>query len=364
MAEQPDKEAKTEEATQRRVEEAVGKGNTPVSREVGPFASILGIVVALPVAQQMYWNEGAASLGRLFDRAADLRLNMAEDAMLVIAATGQTAAKLAAVPLLTLMIFGILAAMLQNSVRLAGDRIKPDLSRISLGKGLKRLFGVQNAIDFLKTILKFGVMATVVIGFLLQNSATVLNAVLLNPRDLPAAISLHASNLIIAVACILAVVVAADVLWSRFKWHFDLRMSRQEIKDEQKQAEGDPIIRARQRSLARDRSRRRMMAAVPRATVVIANPTHYAVALRYVREESATPIVIAKGLDNIAIKIRELAEAHDIPVIEDKALARSLYAVVVPDRPIPPEFYKAVAEIVLFLMSRHSAAPAALTRGA
>ena len=150
----------------------------------------------------------------------------------------------------------------------------------------------------------------------------------------------------------LAALVVADLLWTRLKWHFDLRMTKQEVKDEQKQAEGDPIVRARQRSLARDRARRRMMAAVPRATVVIANPTHYAVALRYVRGEEATPFVLAKGLDNLALKIREIAEAHDIPVIEDRALARSLYEAVSLDRPIPTEFYRAIAEIILYLMSR------------
>jgi flagellar biosynthesis protein FlhB len=155
----------------------------------------------------------------------------------------------------------------------------------------------------------------------------------------------------------LAAIVAADVVWSRIKWRMDLRMSKQEIKDEHKQAEGDPLMRARRLSLARDRSRRRMLAAVPRATVVIANPTHYAVALRYVRGDHAAPVVVAKGLDHIALKIREIAESHEIPVVEDKALARSLYDAVTLDRPIPPEFYKAIAEIILFLMSQSAAGP-------
>jgi len=141
-------------------------------------------------------------------------------------------------------------------------------------------------------------------------------------------------------------------------------MSKQEVKDEHKQNEGDPLVRAKRLSLARDRARRRMLTAVPKATLVIANPTHYAVALRYISGDSGAPMVVAKGLDNIALKIREIAEANDIPVIEDKALARSLYAAVSLDRPIPPEFYKAVAEIILYLMSRSAAPIAPLPRGA
>src|SRR5690606_8189414 len=126
----------------------------------------------------------------------------------------------------------------------------------------------------------------------------------------------------------------------------------QELKDDLKETEGNPIVRSRMRSLARERSRRRMMAAVPRATLVVTNPTHYAVALRYVREEGGAPRVLAKGRGFIALRIREIAEKHEIPIIEDKQLARSLYKKVAIDQMIPPEFYKAVAQIVYFVMTR------------
>jgi flagellar biosynthetic protein FlhB len=129
-------------------------------------------------------------------------------------------------------------------------------------------------------------------------------------------------------------------------------MTKQEVKDEMKNIEGDPLIKARMRSLALDRRRRSMLAAVPKATLVIANPTHYAIALRYVREEGGAPRVIAKGADLIALMIRQIAEQHDIPVVEDKALARSMYDAVEVDRMIPPEFYKAVAELVHILYLR------------
>ncbi len=149
-------------------------------------------------------------------------------------------------------------------------------------------------------------------------------------------------------------VASADLVWSRLLWRRDHRMSKHEVKEELRQAEGDRMIKARLRSLRLDRSRKRMLSAVPRATMVVANPTHYAVAMRYVRSEGGAPIVLAKGVDLIALKIRAIAEAHDIPVVEDKPLARSLYAAVEVERPIPAEFYRAVAEIVHLIQQRKS----------
>ena len=143
------------------------------------------------------------------------------------------------------------------------------------------------------------------------------------------------NRLLSSLAVAVLVLVAADIVWSRLFWHRELKMTRQEIKDELKQADGDPIVKARQRSLARDRMRKRMIAAVPKATMVIANPTHYAVALRYVREEGGAPLVVAKGQDLIALKIREIAVQHGIPIVENKALARSLYRSAEVDKMIP-----------------------------
>ena len=164
----------------------------------------------------------------------------------------------------------------------------------------------------------------------------------------------------LAVKTIAAVLVAtlavagADLVWSRILWRRDNRMSRHEVKEELKQAEGDRLVKARLRSLRLHRSRKRMLSAVPRATMVIVNPTHYAVAMRYVRAEGGAPIVLAKGVDLIALKIRAIAEAHDVPVVEDKPLARSLYTTVEVERPIPAEFYRAVAEIVHLVQQRKS----------
>jgi flagellar biosynthesis protein FlhB len=180
----------------------------------------------------------------------------------------------------------------------------------------------------------------------------VMNAVYTDPTAIPELALSLALHLLGAVSVATVVIVAADIVWTRVNWRQELRMTRQEIKDEHRQSEGDPLMKSRLRSLARDRARRRMMAAVPRATLVIVNPTHYAVALRYMRAEGGAPLVVAKGLDLIALKIREIAEEHDITVVEDKPLARSLYDAVEVDQMIPPEFYKAVAEIIHYFQGR------------
>jgi flagellar biosynthetic protein FlhB len=167
-----------------------------------------------------------------------------------------------------------------------------------------------------------------------------------DPGDLPSIIMREIVELLLLLFVATAVLLVADLFYTRFSWFEKLRMSRDELKREVKEMEGDPILKARLRSIALDRNRRRMMAQVPKATLVIANPTHFAVALRYVREEGGAPMVVAMGQDLIALKIREIAEASNIPVFEDKALARSLYQSVKVDQMIPPAFYKAVAELI------------------
>ena len=364
MAEQPDKESKTEEATPRKIEEAIKKGNTPVSREIAQFASILAIAACVPIVVQAFGSNLLGSLIAFVERPYDFRLNAGADAIMLLAAVGKAATAVLALPLFVLMVFGIFVSVLQNPLRMVGHRIKPEMSRLSPMKGFTRMFGAQGLVEFMKSVFKLTILSVCAIFFLLNYKADLVNAILLEPAALPQALARQMLNVLIAVGLSLAGIVVADLLWSRFKWRKDLRMSKQEIKDEHKQSDGDPLLKARRLSLARDRARRRMLSSVPKATVVIANPTHYAVALRYVSGDAGAPMVVAKGMDNIALKIREIAEANDIPVIEDKALARSLYAAVSLDRPIPPEFYKAVAEVILYLMSRSAAQAAPLPRGA
>jgi flagellar biosynthetic protein FlhB len=348
----PDKESKTEEATEKKIRDALEKGNVPFSKEAGTFASLGGILVIASFFLVSNITHLKLTLERFIDNPAGWSLENGADVVQLFRAIGHDAAHLLVPVIVILGIAGLASSFLQNPPQLVYDRIEPKLSRISLSSGWKRLFSAQAQVEFLKALVKFVLVGFVGILILRSGQQDVVKAMFMEPGAVPELARTMVVKLLAAMIVATVLLVAADLVWSRVFWQRELRMTRQEVKDEHKQMDGDPILKARMRSLARDRSRRRMMAAVPRATVVIANPTHYAVALRYVREESSAPMVLAKGQDLIALKIRHIAEENGIPVIEDKLLARSLYENVQVDRAIPQEFYKAVAEIILFLMVR------------
>lgn len=363
MAEQQDKESKTEEATEKKLRDAVEKGNVPFSKEAASFASLGGILTITGLFLAGNVTHLRLTLERFIDNPGGWSLENGADVVQLFHAIGLDVAQLFVPIILILAVTGIASSCLQNPPQIVFDRIQPDPSRISVVAGWRRLFSAQAQVEFLKAAFKFGVIAFV--GFLILRAARgdVVKAMFMEPGSIPELVRTLVMKLLGALLIATIVLAAADLVWSRVHWHQELRMTRQEVKDELKQMQGDPILKARMRSLARDRSRRRMIAAVPKATVVIANPTHYAVALRYVREESGAPMVIAKGQDLIALKIRQTAEEHGIPVVEDKLLARSLYESVEVDKLIPPEFYKAVAEIILFLMVRGGNAASRAMKG-
>jgi flagellar biosynthetic protein FlhB len=214
------------------------------------------------------------------------------------------------------------------------------------------MFGVQGWVEFLKSLAKLGFAIAVLSFTLSQDHRKLLAGMITNPLEFAMVIRGISVDILVAIVFVMALIAGADLVWSRFNWKQEMRMSKQEIKDEFKQSEGDPIVKSRLRSLARDRARRRMMTAVPRATLIIANPTHFSIALKYVREEDSAPLVLAKGQDLVALKIREIAREHNIPIFEDVALARSMYKQVSVDSVIPSQFYQAVAELVRVVYSK------------
>lgn len=352
MAEEADRESKTEEASPRRIEEALRKGNTPFSREVGNFTILLAVGLVLPVCAALAARQLIPVLSYFIDRPHEFDLATGESAV-ILAWNVLGLSALAAGPLLlTLVVIGILSSVMQNVPRIALNRIKPDISRVSLSQGLSRIWGPHGRTEFYKLLGKIAIMVALFYLLIKAGTQRVAGYLQVVSGDLPSILVSELSGVFIAAGSCAAALAVADVIWTRWKWRIELRMSLHELKEEQRQADGDPMVRARQRSLARDRARRRMITAVPRATLVLVNPTHYAVALRYVQGEPGAPLVLAKGLDHLALQIRRIAEENKIPVIEDRALARSLYDVVKTDRPIPPEFYRAIAEIILLLMAR------------
>lgn len=356
MSEKPDKESKTEEATEKKIRDSVQKGQLPFAKEVPVFASFLAICVFMIFFAQDSAFRLAGFLSTFIERSEEWALATEHDAMLLYRHVFLEIARVLAVLMALLVFAGISASVLQNIPRFVIDRVQPKLSRVSLKEGWTRLFGAKGFAEFAKSLGKL-IFAGAVLALGMQEAKNLLlSGMFTQPEAFMAVVREIAIQIVVAIALIMLLIAGVDILWSRHHWHQDLRMTRQEVKDEIKQTDGDPIMKARMRSLQRDRARRRMMAEVPKATLVIANPTHYAIALRYVREENAAPIVIAKGLDLVALKIREIAEANDIPVFEDVTLARSMYGQVSVDSMIPPEFYQAVAELVRVVYARQAPA--------
>ncbi|MFG1417302.1 flagellar biosynthesis protein FlhB [Xanthobacter sp. V0B-10] len=352
MAEDQDKESKTEEASEKKISDAMEKGNVPFSREATLFASLLGILACLAFFVAAPSRLLTEDLARLIDDPGGFRLEHGSDAIELLWDTLMVAGRFLTPMIIILGIAGVVASALQNVPSLVLERITPKWDRVSPASGFKRLMGIQGQIDFGKSLFKLLAVGFVAGLVLYWEEHRVVDAMLTDPLRLPSAVLELAMRLVSAVCVATIVLVGADLVWSRFHWKAELRMTRQEVKDEVKQSEGDPMVKARMRSIQRQRARQRMMGAVPKATVVIANPTHYAIALKYDRDLGGAPLVVAKGLDLVALKIREIAQQHAIPVVEDRALARAMYDAVEVDQWIPREFYRPVAQVLHFIYSK------------
>lgn len=352
MAENDDKDSKTEEATEKKIRDSLEKGQVPHSREAATFASMLAVLIGILFLLRDNVLALKFALVPFIEDPGSISLRNGADASTLIGVVVWEAAKVVGPVVFVMMLAGVAANVMQNQPRLVPHRIRPKLNRISVFSGWTRLFGLKGQVEFLKSVSKLVIVGAAGYAALGPSHQELVDALFMETSAIPGLMQDLILRFLTAVVVATGVLVAADLVWSRFSWQRDLRMTKQEVKDEHKQTEGDPMVKMRLRSLQRDRSRKRMIDAVPRATLVVTNPTHYAVALRYVREEGGAPVVLAKGKDLIALKIRFVAEEHEIPVYEDRALARSLYASVEVDKMIPPEFYKAVAGIILFLSQR------------
>lgn len=353
------RESRTEEPTEKKVNDALERGETPLSREAALFSSAAAALLVCVFLGRSAIASLELLLRRLLDGAGGFALRGGADAATLLVLVSWETFKILIPPLAVFAAAGILASALQNSPRVVFARIEPKFSRVSLKEGWQRLVSARSLAEFLKGVFKLGSIGAIAASVLNWGRNKIVDAMGVPQEALPELILSVATKLLSVVCAASVVLLVADLVWTRVQWRRGLRMTKQEVKDEFKEAEGDPIRKAKLRSLAQDRLRKSMIAAVPKATLVIANPTHYAIALRYVKEEGGAPLVLSKGRDLIALKIRETAERHSIPVVEDKALARSMYDAVEVDQPIPPQFYKAVAELIHYLYARSAARAAA-----
>ena len=346
MSDDQDKDSKTEAPSEKKISDAAEKGNVPFSREATMFASTLAIYIFFV----FFLTDGVATLTEalkdIFEQPEAWRLENATDVVALITHLIWKSTALVVPVFVLLIVFGVGASIFQNLPLPVLDRIQPKLNRVSPMAGLKRIFGIQGLVEFGKSLFKIIIVSVVVVLVLWNDYFATLDLMFSDPVTMFSTMASDLNEIMIVILLSTAVLAIADLFWSRHHWYTELMMTKQEVKEEMKQAQGDPIVKSRLRSMQRDRARKRMISSVPRATLVIANPTHYAVALRYVREESDAPIVVAMGQDLVALKIREIAEKNGVPVFEDPPLARSMFAQVSVDSVIPPVFYKAVAELI------------------
>ncbi|MGI9355222.1 MAG: flagellar biosynthesis protein FlhB [Rhizobiaceae bacterium] len=352
MSDNEDKDSKTEEPTPKKIQDAQEKGQTPVSRELPLLTSLVCFTLYLPFAGGDLLRTLGNRLAHFLERASEVGIDTAADANGIFVIVASDIALLIAPLLLILMAGGVISSIVQNEPRLVLDRVNPKASRISVVKGWTKLFGRQGLVEFLKNLVKLGFAGSIVFIVLYNAPGQLLNGMFQHPLSFGQSTKSLIEKLLITVSLVMAVVAAADLLWSRFHWKHGLRMSRKEVADELKQTEGDPILKARIRSVARDRSRQRMMEAVPTATMIITNPTHISVALRFDETIDEAPVVVAKGQDLIALTIRKIAAENSIPMFERVELARALNKTVSVDQAIPESFYVAVAELIRIIYNR------------
>ncbi|HXR85650.1 MAG TPA: flagellar biosynthesis protein FlhB [Stellaceae bacterium] len=347
MAEERDSGQQTEEPSQRKLQQARRRGQVAQSREVNTWFMLMagtGIVLFIgPTA--------ATSIAATLRAFLTLQHYLGRDGVrwdAIQATIGQIAFVLL-LPLLVVVAAAAGGTLLQIGLVFATEKLGFDLSRISPLAGFKRLFSPRSAIEFFKSMAKVAAVSAVAGWMALPSLATLAHMVREPAELMPHELYNLILRLLFGVLAVVTVLALFDYGYQRFSFLRSMRMSKQEVKEENKQAEGDPVIRARLRAIRMNRARKRMMAAVPKASVVITNPTHYAVALQYDMGDSGAPKVVAKGADLVALKIREIATEHDVPIVENPPLARALYAGVEIDREIPPEHYKAVAEIISYV---------------
>lgn len=343
---------KTEPATPKRKEEARREGRIAVSRDVSTAAVLLGgigfLAALIPVGMRRMTDITRQGLTFSFDQQVLSALTV-EHIHTVIIQSGTSLLTLILPILLGIAVIGTGVSFAQTGFLWRPNALQLDFSRLSPLKGLSRLASLRSVMELVKGLLKILIITGAGL-FVMQTDLLQVPALI----EFDLGTALHVAGRLalksaLAVSGAIALLAALDYGYQRYEWERSLRMSKDEIKEEHKAAEGDPLIRSRVRAAQRDLSRKRMMAAVKTADVVVTNPTHLAVALKYDATKMAAPFVVAKGAGFVAERIRELARHHGVAVVENKFVARTLYKLVDIGKAIPADLYRAVAEILAFV---------------
>ena len=353
MADDNDPESKTEDATPRKLEEARRKGDVAKSPDVAQALSLMGATAVIVIGGSYFTTTMAEGLLPFIADSNRMRGGLEAGAGIEIA----THALWVAAPLLgAVMLATILGGVGGNVAQIggivfSGDKVAPKWSKLSPMEGFKRIFGPDGLMHFLQTLIKLIAVGVICWAVMkphmreFENMAATSPATILPlARDLM--IALMSSALVF-----MGATAGADFIWQKIRFAKRMRMTKEEVKEDFKQSEGDPHIKAKLKQIRMQKSRQRMMANVPKATVIVTNPTHYSVALRYEAGDAA-PVCVAKGVDTLALRIREVAKEHKVPIVENVPLARALYAAVDIDETIPREHFEAAAKVIGFVMQK------------
>ncbi|WP_411679145.1 fused FliR family export protein/FlhB family type III secretion system protein [Clostridium thailandense] len=335
---------KTEEATPKKKSEARKKGQIPKSKEIGLAFTLLAITITLLSIGGYAENEMKNTMVTFLNNYITMALTYESIQKITIITVWRVA--IIFLPIVVpIMLIGILVNFLQTGGLITGEPLKPDFSKLNPINGFKRMFSMRSLMELLKDSAIIIVIGYVGVKYVISNYTYILTLGDLNPAGVMAAVGNLAIGIFFRITIIMIIIAIIDYLYQRFQFNKDLRMSKQEIKEEYKQDEGDPQIKGKIKQKQREMAMKRMMQEVPKSTVVVTNPTHIAIALSYEKGQNA-PTVVAKGADHVAIKIKQIAKNNEVPIIENKPLARLMYEEVEIDDEIPAEMYQAVAEIL------------------
>ena len=344
---------KTLEPTPKRIADARKKGDVPSSRETGNMVVVMALLGIIAFAMPFQTPKLVDALASLIEHAG--QLNVATGAPGIVR-LGQimtaffTEIAIGLAPLFGILFLGgAIGAIIQGETVVAMERIKPKLSKVSPLEGLKRLFSANSLVEFVKSIIKVFAIGGLAVWITYEAVQDIWLTAGFLPEFLPGYLVTASQRLLMAAAILLVPIAIADILWRRFEWLKKLRMSQKDLKDEMKESEGSPEIRQKRAQRRRELSQQRTISVVPIADVILTNPTHYSVALKYNPDEDEAPVCIAKGADLVALRIREIGFEHDIPIVENKPLARLLYDTVEIDQVVPVQHWEVVAEIISFV---------------
>nr|WP_314258955.1 flagellar biosynthesis protein FlhB [uncultured Devosia sp.] len=346
--EAPENDSKTEDPSQKKLQDAREKGDVAKSQEVVTWFMLLG-------SAAIFAGMGPGAAASLADALKVLMMNADRFDLsgagfsAFINNLTYTLLGITLIPLVVLSVCAILANLIQHQPLFSAEPVKPKFSKVSPFSGAKRLFSGESLVNFGKGLLKICVVGAVVVAVVWPERDRLDTMMTADPLVILADFQELGVKIFMSVLIVVTAIAAADYFYVRQKWWKKQMMTLQETRDEYKQMEGDPHIKGKLRQLRHEKSRKRMMAAVPDATVVITNPTHFAVALKYEKGMKA-PLCVAKGADAVAFRIRELAKEHDVPIVENPPLARALFATVEIEDSIPNEHFQAVAEVIGFVM--------------